>query len=172
MQDLQIKTNYNEKLIKKYMIDHFFIRTKKVKIIINIIIVICTILTIILMTNKITTFNIVCLIIYILGFIEFNTSILPKFSFNKLKKSSKLSINTNNEYILSNKEIEIKNNIGSSKINYLDIYQCVEVKNAYYIYLSDRQAFIIDKEQLTKEENQKLVKILTTKIKNYQKINK
>ena len=37
MKDLKVVTNYNEELIKKYMIDHFFIRTKKVKIVINIV---------------------------------------------------------------------------------------------------------------------------------------
>lgn len=174
MKDLKVVTNYNEELIKKYMIDHFFIRTKKVKIIINIIIIVCTILTVLLIINTktISNFSIICLFIYLIGFIEFNTSILPNRSFKKLKKSSKVTLNVENNYTFSKENIKIATLTGSSTINYQDIYQCIEVKNAYYIYISDRQAFIVDKEQLSQEENEKLGKILSSKIKNYTKINK
>ena len=174
MKDLKVVTNYNEELIKKYMIDHFFIRTKKVKIVINIIIVVCTILTALLIINTktISNFSIICLFIYLIGFIEFNTSILPNRSFKKLKKSSKVTLNVENNYTFSKENINIATSTGTSTINYQDIYQCIEVKNAYYIYISDRQASIVDKEQLSQEENEKLGKILSSKIKNYTKINK
>lgn len=120
MKDLKVVTNYNEELIKKYMIDHFFIRTKKVKIVINIIIVVCTILTALLIINTktISNFSIICLFIYLIGFIEFNTSILPNRSFKKLKKSSKVTLNVENNYTFSKENIKIATLTGSSTINY------------------------------------------------------
>lgn len=174
MKNLKVTTNYNDELVRKYMIDHFFIRTKKVRVFINIIIIICTIITILLMINAktISNFNIICLAIYIIGFIEFNTTILPKRSFKKLKKSNNIINNCQNIYELNSENIKITNQTGNSTINYENIYQCIEVNNAYYLYMTDRQAFIIDKKQLTNNEEEKLTKLLSSKIKNYKKINK
>ena len=170
MKKINVKVTYTDDLVKKYMIDHFFIKSMVARFFVNIVAVIF--LIIIFMDKKVGDLEFFILIIIIVVGIELNTSLLPRQSFKKIKKSDKILINSINDFTFTDNEIEIKTDNATNNVSYDKINNCFEVKNAYYIYLNYNQAFIINKSDIKEEDQAPLLELLQSKIKNYKTFNR
>ena len=114
-------------------------------------------------------------IIGIIGVIWILEVIFLPISFSKkAMKTSKLNneVHTVAEFFKDRIEIEtIRNNksIGSSTIEYGDVYKICDTKHALYVYISSNQAFVCNKANLEGDYD-KLVSILKEKLgKKYKK---
>jgi len=165
MKEINVKVIYNEKLVKKYMIDHFFIKSMLLRFITNVALFLFLIFTFI--DKKVSDLELLIIFILLFLFIELNTSILPRKSFKKIKKIDETIINSKNNFTFTNKKIKVKTDYAVNEIGYDEINSCVEVKNAYYIYINANQAFIINKDDIKHTDKDRLDKLLKSKIENY-----
>ncbi len=157
---IEIKTKLTKEVYFTFNKFHFFNMNKISRIIINIVAVFLIIYSL-LNVNNFTDKHLFCLIVAVIAIIEFDTPILPWIFVNRLLKTDKRLLNTTCTYIFHNDYFEIKTSSGYNKTNYKDLYKWVETKNFYYLYINNRQAHIICKSDIKKEDQKKLSELIT-----------
>ncbi len=164
MKEITTTTTYNEKLVKRFLKDFYFDRVKKVRITVNILILI--IIVYFFTKNKITPIDIVTFVISLLGIIEINSSFIPWLNFQKLRKRQNSVLNTKIKYTFKEHNFKISTE-KNEFISYKDLYKVIEIENAYYLYIDKGRAFILDKELLNDKEISMLTKNFQEKVPTY-----
>lgn len=77
---------------------------------------------------------------------------LPKIFVNRILKTDKITGKTENEFKFGKEKFSISNEYGMATISYTDLHRIYETNEFYYLYLNNRQAYIVEKQGLRKEE--------------------
>ena len=164
MIEIKVKTIYDEENIKKFLKIHYFDRTSKVRIIINILIIF-VVVSFFMKENK-SIINYIVLVFCLFGVIELNTNMLPNLSYLRLKRKKNSLLNTKLEYTFKKNNFKIKN-INNEYIDYNTLYQVIETKTNYYLYINKFKSFIVDKKDIKEEDINTLTSILKEKVSTY-----
>lgn len=162
MKEIKNTTIYTKENVKKFLEVYYFEKIKKVRIILNIFIIITTIS---FFANKEkNTLDIITLIFALLGIIEVNTNILPRINYYKISKQKNSIIDTKVTYIFK------KNNFKLNQEEYIDyntLNKIIETDKAYYLYINTSKSLIVDKTSLTEDNINTLTSIFKEQVTTY-----
>ena len=164
MKEIKTDTIYTEEKVKRFLKFYYFDKLKKVRIILNILILLVII-------NFFTKYNrsfidIISFIFALIGILELNTNFLPWFNFLKLKKKKDNIINTKVSYIFKKNNFKLT----TDKDEYIDyniLLKIVEPKEDFYLYINNSRSLILGKDNLSNEELESLTKIFKEKVSTY-----
>lgn len=71
--------------------------------------------------------------------------LLPKLTIRRLSKTDQTILNSKNHFSFYTNELIISNEVGSSKFPYDKLYRVYETEDFMYLYINDRQAFLVNK---------------------------
>ena len=164
MKEIKVTTIYNEELIRDFLNMYYKERTKKMRLIIKILII-----TIILyfFTNKSKTIvDYITYIFALFGILELNTSMIPRINYYRLKKSKNSILNNKIKYVFKKRNFTIINN----KEEYIDydlLYKVVETDSYYYLYINKYRTLIVDKNLMKEEDIYELSSRLKKEVSTY-----
>lgn len=161
------ETKYTSKLVKEFLHIYYFDRVKVPRIIMNILILIVIVRYFII--PDITKIDTITFIFSLFGIIELNTNLLPNINYQRLKKKKNSILDKKITYLFKEHNFSITTD-KEEYINYKDLYKVIETNNIYCLYINREQAFIVDKENISNEDQNKLKTYLTTNISNYKRI--
>jgi len=164
MKEITTTTIYEEKVVKTFLKDFYNERMKTTKIILNILI--GTIIIYTLTKDKITTVDIITFVFAALGILEINTNILPNINYYKLSKKKDSILNTKIKYTFKKDNFKISSN-KDEYIEYSELKKIIEVEKAYYLYITNSRALIVDKTNLSEDKQEKLTNIFKEKVSTY-----
>ena len=78
------------------------------------------------------------------GIIEVNSSMLPSINYYRLKKKKDSDLNSKIKYTFKENYFKVFTD-KYENINYKDLKKVIEVDNAYYLYINNSRAFIVDR---------------------------
>ena len=162
MKEIKNTTIYSSEIVKKFLEIYYFERIKKVRIILNILILI--IIVSFFVSDKKNTLDIITFIFSLFGILEINTSMLPRLNYYKLTKKKDSIIDTKVNYVFK------KNNFKLNKDEYIDyntLNKVIETNSTYYLYINSARALIVDKSSLTTEDIESLSTILKEQVSTY-----
>ena len=164
MKEIKTTTIYNEKLIKDFLNIYFIEKTRKFKILLNLLLII---MIIYFFTNKSKTiFDYITYIIALFGIIEINTSMIPRLNFYRTKRKKNSIINRKINYIFKKRNFTIIN----EKEEYIDydlLYKVVETDNYYYLYVNKYRTLIVDKSNIKDSDIEDLSDRLKKEVSTY-----
>lgn len=169
MKEIKCTTKYNEKLTKKFLNVYFFEKMKYPRWIVNVCIII--IIVDFFRAPELTVINTIVFIFSLLGILELNTSFLPNFNYKKMVKRKDKILSATITYVFKERNIKITSD-KTEYIDYKELYQVIEVTDAYYLYLNSSKAFIVSKNSLSAEEIENLSNTFKNNIKKFKVINK
>lgn len=169
MKEIKCTTKYNQELIKKFLNIHFFQKIRYLRWIVNICIVV--IIVNFFRDPTFTVYSIIVFIFSLFGILELNTNFLPNFNYKRLLKSKNKILNTEIIYTFKDRNIKITSD-KDEFVNYDELYQIIEVDDAYYLYINSSKSFIVSKDSLTNKDIEKLNAIFKNNVKKYKVINK
>lgn len=164
MKEIKNTTIYNENLVIDFLNTYYKEKTKKIRVLLNILII-----TIILyfFTNKSKTIiDYITYIFALFGILELNTSMIPRLNLYRLKKSKNSILNDKIKYIFKKRNFTIITN----KEEYIDydlLYKIVETDNYYYLYINKYRTLIVDKSNMDSEDINELSNRLKSEVSTY-----
>ena len=162
MKEIKNTTIYTKENIKKFFEIYYFERIKTIRIILNILIIV---IIISFFTNENnTTLDTITFIFALFGIIEVNSSLIPKLNYYKLLKKKDSLLNSKVSYIFKENNFKLNKD---EHIEYNTLKKVIEVDTAYYLYVNNSRALILDKIQLNDEEKELLTKIFKEKVTTY-----
>lgn len=162
MKEIKNTTIYNKEKVKEFLEIYYFERIKTVRIILNILILVIAVSFFIKDNNS--TLDIITFIFALFGFIEINTTMLPRFNYYKLTKMKESIIDREVIYIFK------KNNFKLNKDEYIDyntLKKVIETDSAYYLYINNSRALIVDKSVLNSDDINTLTNIFKEQVSTY-----
>lgn len=163
MKEIKNTTIYDYDTVKRFLKIFYFEKTKVIRLIINILIVM-VIVRFFTTVNK-TILDYITFIISIFGIVEMNTGFIPAFNALKLSKKKNSIINSKIEYLFKKNNLKI-----STKNEYVDydkLYKVIETNTNYYLYINTSKAFIVDKTNMSEENIDYLTKKFKEKVSTY-----
>lgn len=149
MKEIKTTTTYNEIIFKDFLSIHFEERTKKYRVILNILIIM---IIIYFFTNKSKTIiDYITYVFALFGILEINTSMIPKLNLYRMKKRKNGISNAKINYIFKKRNFTII----IEKEEYVDydlLYKVIETNNYYYLYLTKDSVLIVDKNNMNDED--------------------
>lgn len=162
MKEIKNTTIYTKENIKKFFEIYYFERIKTIRIILNILIIV---IIISFCTNeKNTTLDIITFIFALFGIIEVNSSLIPKLNYYKLLKKKDSILNSKVSYVFKENNFKLNKD---EYIEYNTLKKVIEIETAYYLYVNNSRALILDKANLNDEEKVLLTKIFKEKVTTY-----
>jgi len=164
MKEINNTTIYNETLIRNFLNIYYKDKTKKIRFILNILII-----TIILyfFTNKSKTIiDYITYIFALFGILELNTSMIPRINFYRLKRKKNSILNDEIKYIFKKRNFTII----TEKEEYVDydlLYKVVETDSYYYLYISRYRSFIVDKTTMNNDDIKELTERFKKEVSTY-----
>lgn len=162
--EIKNTTIYDRDSIKNFLKVFYFDKTRKVRIPVNIIIIL--IIIYFFTKNSHSTLDFITFFFCLFGILELNTSMLPNFNYLKLSKKKNSVIGTKNEYIFKKNNIKIS----TKKDEYIDydkLYKVIETSDSYYLYVNSSRAYIVSKSSMKEEEITELTNIFKEKVSTY-----
>ena len=162
MKEIKNTTIYTKENVKKFFEIYYFERIKTIRIILNSLIFVIIISFFINENN--TMLDIITLIFALFGIIEVNSSLIPKLNYYKLLKKKNSLLNSKVSYIFK------ENNFKLNKDEYIEynaLKKVIEIDTAYYLYVNNSRALILDKTDLNDYEKELLTKIFKEKVTTY-----
>lgn len=162
MKDIKNTTIYSNEKVKKFLEIYYFERIKKIRVILNVFIVI--IIISFLINKEKSVLDIITFIFALFGIIEINTSMIPRINYYRLTKKKDSIIGTKVNYIFK------KNNFKLNKDEYIDyntLNKVIETIDSYYLYINNTKSLIVDKNTLTEDEINILTNILKNQVSTY-----
>ncbi len=164
MKEIKNITIYSEELVKDFLNVYYKERTKKFRIILNILIIMVIIY---FFTNKNrNTIDMFTFIFALFGIIEVNTSMIPRFNFYRLKKRKNSILNAKIIYIFKKRNFSIKTN-KEEFVDYELLYKVIENNKYYFLFINKYRTFIVDKSKMNKEDITELTNRLKEKVTTY-----
>lgn len=164
MKEITTVTTYDKDKIKKFLNYYYFDKIKYIRIIINILILFMIIYF--FRKDDITSFDIIVFAFAMFGILEVNTSIIPSFNYYKLTKKKNNVINSKLKYTFKKNNFKLTTD-KDEYINYKDLKKVVEKDSAYYLYINNSRAFIVDKNNLSEEEIKNLSNLFSEQVSTY-----
>lgn len=167
---MEIKNNtiYTNDLVKEFLRVYYFDKVKTIRIIMNILIAVLVV-RFFFLDNTTTTIDIITFIFSLFGIIELNTNMLPYTNYKRLEKRKDSILNTKIKYLFKEYNFMIDNG-KEEYINYKDLYKVIERDNTYYLYINKYKAFIVSKEDISKNNIEKLSNNFKDKVSTYKYI--
>ncbi len=166
MDEIKNVTIYSKEQIKKFLEVFYFDRIKYPRIIVNILILIMIIYF--FRKTEVNISDILAFVISLFGIIELNTNMIPKINYNKLiKKGNNGPIDKKISYNFKKNKFELQSENNSETIEYSALKKVIEVEEAYYLYINNSKAFIVDKTVLNNQEITNLSNILKKHVSTY-----
>lgn len=162
MKEIKNITIYSKENIKDFLEIYYFERIKKIRIILNILII--TIITSFFINDNKSTLDIITFIFALFGLLEINTSMIPRLNLYKLSKSKKSIIDSKVTYLFKKNNFKLNQN---EYIDYNTLKKVIETKKAYYLYINNSRSLIVDKKDMTKEEKDSLTNTLQKQVSTY-----
>lgn len=164
MKEINNTTIYTKENIKKFLEVYYFDKTKKIRIIMNIFIVLLIIYF--FRKPKPDIIDKITFAFALFGIIELNTNLLPRLNYLKLTKSKNNNINDQVKYIFKKRNFQITNK-KDEYIDYKELRKVIETKEAYYLYVTINRALIVDKSSLNEEDINALTNIFKQNVSTY-----
>lgn len=149
MKEIKTTTTYNEELVKDFLNIYYNERTKNVKIVLNILIIL--IIAYFLTNKSKTTMDYITYIFALFGILEVNTSMVPRFNYYRLKRRKNSILNNKINYIFKKRNFTLITN----KEEYIDydlLYKVIETSKYYFLYINKYRTLIVDKTNMKKED--------------------
>ena len=162
MKEIKNTTIYTKENIKKFFEIYYFERIKTIRIILNILII-ATIVSFIRNENN-NALDIITFIFALFGIIEVNSSLIPKLNYYRLLKKKDSILNSKVSYIFKENNFKLNKN---EYIEYNALKKVIEVDVAYYLYVNNSRALILDKANLNDKDKQLLTKMFKEKVTTY-----
>ena len=162
MKEIKNTTIYTKERVKEFLEIYYFERIKGIRLVLNISIIV--IIVSFLTKDNRSTLDIITFIFSLFGILEINTTMLPRINLYKLTKSKNSTIDTNVTYIFK------KNNFKLNKDEYIDyntLKKVIEKDNAYYLYVNNSRALIVDKTVFSEDESKYLTNIFKENVTTY-----
>lgn len=162
MKEIKNTTIYTKENIKKFFEIYYFERIKTIRIILNFLIFV---IVISFFTNESnTTLDIITFIFALFGIIEVNSSLIPRLNYYKILKKKDSLLNSKVSYIFKENNFKLNKN---EYIEYNALKKVIEIDTAYYLYVSNSRALILDKKDLNDNEKELLTKLFKEKVTTY-----
>lgn len=149
MKEIKTTTTYNENIMKDFLNFYYNERTKKFRVILNILIIM---IIIYFFTDKSKTImDYITYIFALFGILEVNTSMIPKLNFYRMKRRKNGISNTKINYIFKKRNFTII----IEKEEYVDydlLYKVIDTNNYYYLFLTKNSVLIVDKSNMKEED--------------------
>ena len=164
MKEINTTTTYSEEVVKKFLHIFYFEKIKKIRILVNLLII--AIIIYFIQEDQRSTIDYITFGFALFGIIELNSSFLPWLNFYKLKRRKDKILNSKVKYTFKKNNFKINLN-KDEYINYKDLKKVIEVDTAYYLYIDNSKAFIVSKENLSEEQINNLTNIFKEKVSTY-----
>lgn len=162
MKEIKNTTIYSKEKVKDFLEIYYFERIKGVRTVLNILIIII-IISFFTKADK-SIIDIITLVFSLFGFIEVNTTMLPRLNLYKLTKQKDSIINSEITYLFKKNNFKLNQN---EFIDYNTLKKVIETKTSYYLYINNARSLIVDKTSLTEEETTTLTNLLKEKVSIY-----
>ncbi len=165
MREIKTETVYSKEQIKKFLTVFYFDRIKYPRIIINILILVMIIYF--FRKTEVNISDIIAFIIALFGIVELNTNMLPNINFNRMLKNKDNSpIDKKILYIFRKDDFKLQSD-KIETIKYSQLKKVIETDIAYYLYINNSKAFIVDKTVLNEKDVESITTILKTNVSTY-----
>ena len=164
MKEIKTTTTYTEDRIKKFLNVYYFDKIKVLRIILNILILV--VIVSFFTSKEKTIINIISFIFALIGVLELNTSLLPKFNYFKLKNKKDNIINSKLSYVFKKNNFKLTTN-KDEYIDYNTLKKVIETTTDYYLYINNSRSLILGKDNLSSEEIDTLTNIFKEKVSTY-----
>lgn len=162
MKEIKNTTIYSKENVKEFLEIYYFDRIKGVRLILNLLIVI--IIISFFTKDERSTLDIITFVFSLFGIIEINTSMLPRINLFKLLKQKESIIDTKVTYIFKDNNFKLNKD---EYIDYKTLKKVIETDNAYYLYINNSRALIVDKNSFNNDEINSLTNNLKEKVSTY-----
>jgi hypothetical protein len=96
-------------------------------------------------SNRLLVYYVILLLIPFVSLLTLRFAAKKQYESNKLMKSE-------TEIVMNETGVSQSNKFGNTSVGWADLHKIEEVKNAFYIYIAKRQAFILPKRILENDE--------------------
>lgn len=162
MKEIKNTTIYSKDRVKEFLEIYYFERIKGIRTILNILILVI-IISFFAKDNR-STLDMITFIFSLFGILEINTSMLPRINLYKVIKSKNSIIDTKVNYVFK------RNNFKLNKDEYIDyntLKKVIETESAYYLYINNSRALIVDKTVLKSDEIEYLTSVFKENVTTY-----
>ncbi len=166
MKEIKTTTEYTDDKIKKFLKIYYFDKIKTTRIVLNILILVIIFNFFTKYDNERSTIDIIAFVFALIGLLELNTSILPRFNYNKLKRKKDNIIGTKVSYTLKKNNFKLT----TEKDEYIDydkLKKVIETDTDYYLYINSSRSLILGKDNLSEEDIDILTNIFKEKVSTY-----
>ena len=166
MKEIVTTTEYTDDKIKKFLKFYFFDRTKTIRIVFDILIIIVIINFFTKLDNEKTVIDIISFVFALIGLLELNTSFLPSFNFFKLKRKKNSIIGTKVSYAFKKNNFKLTTD-KDEYIDYDKLKNVIETSTDYYLFINSSRSLILGKDNLTEKDITILTNIFKEKVSTY-----
>lgn len=164
MKEINNTTIYTKENIKKFLEVYYFDKTKKIRIIMNIFIIL--LIVYFFRKPKPDIIDKITFAFALFGIIELNTNLLPRLNYYKLTKSKNNNIDSKIKYTFKKRNFKLTND-KDEYIDYSELRKVIETKDCYYLYITINRALIVDKSSFNKENINVLTNIFKQNVSTY-----